>query len=242
MGEPNKFVFNGESSTDYGLYITVPGAFSAPQRALDVQRVPGRNGEIVIDKGYYENRVITYKTWLDVPNASNRGAWSRRLSAWLLSNPAKYCELYDSYDPDFCKLAHYSGGIDMDAADVPLLQQTLTFSCKPFQYLRAGLVQREIKSGVTLVNPCKFAAKPYLRITGSGDVSLTVGNSTWKFSSVDGYIEIDSERMSTYKDTQLLNSHKSGPTGYPQLSDRHTGISWSGAVSKVEIIPRWCTL
>lgn len=242
MAQPNQFVFGGESSLDCGLYITEPGVFGAPERSITEQNVPGRNGAILIDDGYYKPRPVKYKVWLDSPSADDRAAWCRRAAAWLLSKPGAYRELYDSYDPDYCKIAYYSGGLDMDAADAPILQQTLEFSCKPYQYLRSGLRLREVGNGETLVNPHRFAATPYIKITGSGDITLTVGNNSWMLSGVDGYIELDSECMSTYRGTQLLNDRKSG-AGYPALAVGHTGIRWSGGtVQKVEIIPRWCTL
>lgn len=242
MVQPNQFVFGGESSLDYGLYITESGVFGAPERSITEQNVPGRNGAILIDDGYYKPRAVKYKVWLDSPAASDRAALSRRVAAWLLSNPGEYRELYDSYDPDYCKIAYYSGGIDMDASDAPILQQTLAFSCKPYQYLRSSLRLRQLVNGETLVNPHRFPAAPYIKITGSGDITLSVGNNSWLLSGVDGYIELDSERMSTYKGTQLLNDHKSG-TGYPTLAVGHTGIRWSGGtVQKIEIMPRWCTL
>lgn len=242
MAQSNRFIFGGESSLDYGLYVLEPSTFGAPERAVTEQEVPGRNGVLLIDNGYYKNRAIKYKTWLDTPKAEDRGPWSRNLAAWLLSSPGEYRELYDSYDPDYCKLAYFKGGLDMSAADTPVLQQTIEFSCKPFQYLRSGLNLREVNSGDSLINPHKFPALPYIKITGSGDVTLSVGNSSWTFSGITDYIEIDSERMATYKGTLLQNQGKHGD-GYPQLDIGNTGISWSGGtVQKVEIIPRWRTL
>jgi len=241
MVQPNQFVFGGESSLDYGLYITEPGVFGAPERSITEQNVPGRNGAILIDDGYYKQRIAKYKVWMDVSHMDDRAVWCRRAAAWLLSQPGAYRKLYDSYDPDYCKLAYYSGGIDMDASDAPILQQALEFSCKPYQYLRSGLHLRQLSNGETLVNPHRFLAVPYIKITGNGTVTLGVGDNSWQFN-VDEYVEIDSERMSTYKGSQLQNSCKHG-AGYPMLGIGHTRITWSGgSVQKVEIIPRWCTL
>lgn len=241
MVQPNQFIFGGKSSLNYRLYITEPGVFSVAEPNITEQTVPGRNGTLAMFDGSYKNRSVQYKTWLDISQIDERSKWRYMVSTWLLSSPGVYRELCDSYERTYCKMAYYSGGLNMDASDTPVLQQTLTFSCKPFQYERAGLHLREIDNDVTFINSHLFPASPYIRITGSGTVTLGVGDNSWQFD-VDDYIEIDSERMSTYKGTELQNNHKHG-NGYPQLGVGRTHIMWSGGtVQKVELMPRWCTL
>lgn len=243
MALHNMFYFGGESSADYGITISAPAILAGAERAMTEQYIPGRSGALIIDNGYYKNVTVEYKnTWIKVPDMYSQAEYARLLKAWLLSQPGEYRELYDSYDGDYCRMGFYSGKIDIDAPARTVIQQDIKFSCKPYQYLRSSLRLRQLANGETLVNPHRFAAAPYIKITGSGDITLTVGNNSWLLSGVDGYIELDSERMNTYKGTQLLNDHKSG-AGYPALAVGHTGIRWSGGtVQKVEIIPRWCTL
>lgn len=235
------FCFGGKSSLDYGIKISSPSTLSGAEREITVQQVPGRNGALLIDSGYYNNLDISYDTWIKVPSLTERAAWARRLKGWLLSQPAAYRELYDSYDGNYCRMACYSGGLEITTPTNRVVQQTLTFTSKPFAYLRDGLRLREIKNKAILINPHQFPARPYIKITGSGDITLQVGNRSWKITGVDGYVELDCERMSTYKGTQALNDRKEGE-GYPILPTGSTGVSWGGDVSKLEIMPRWCTL
>mgnify|MGYP001851675199 FL=1 len=226
---------------DYGIKIDSPAAISGAERSITLQEVPGRNGALILDDGYYNNLDVSYDTWIKCPGIDDRAAWARRLKGWLLSKPGEYRVLYDSYDGNYCRFACYSGGLDISVSTRLVVQQTITFTAKPMSYLRSGLRLREISRGEIFVNPHRFEALPYIKITGNGDVDLHVGDKSWKIKDVDGYVEMDSERMSTYKGTQALNNHKEGD-GYPTLPTGHVSITWDGDITKVEMIPRWCTL
>lgn len=237
----NCFYFGGESSADYGIRIESPASISGAERSITLQEVPGRNGALILDDGYYKNLSVSYDTWIKCPGIDDRAAWARRLKGWLLSKPGEYRVLYDSYDGNYCRFACYSGGLDISVPTRSVVQQTITFTAKPMAYLRSGLRLRKIYRGETFINPHKFEALPYFKITGNGDVVLYVGEKSWTIRGVEEYVEIDSERMSTYKDTQALNDRKEG-TGYPTLPTGRVGITWTGDISKVEMMPRWCTL
>ena len=54
------FTFDGESSADYGVYITGEGVFNAPERAVEMVDIPGRNGSYALDQGRFSNIEVTY--------------------------------------------------------------------------------------------------------------------------------------------------------------------------------------
>ncbi|MED9991261.1 MAG: hypothetical protein U0J27_03010, partial [Phascolarctobacterium faecium] len=86
-----------------------------------------------------------------------------------------------------------------------------------------------------------FTATPYIKITGSGGITLYINNRAHTFKDVNEYIEIDGEIMNAYKGDLLQNS-KMVTTLFPKLAAGANNISWAGNVTKVEIIPRWCRL
>lgn len=55
-----------------------------------------------------------------------------------------------------------------------------------------------------------FPSSPYIKITGSGTVTLTINNASFTFSDIDEYIEIDSEAMNAYKGTVAKNNKNDG--------------------------------
>ncbi len=60
-------------------------------------------------------------------------------------------------------------------------------------------------------------------------------------SSIDKYIEINSEKMICFKDTALKNDTITGED-FPIFKPGITNIICNGPVNQIEIIPRWCCL
>ena len=60
----NWLTFNGISSADYGVYISGSGTFNAPARDESSVVVPGRNGELTIDNGRYNNISVEYPAFI----------------------------------------------------------------------------------------------------------------------------------------------------------------------------------
>ena len=56
----NSLTFGGVNSADYGIYITGEAVFNAPERAVEMVDVPGRNGAIALDQGRWENIEVQY--------------------------------------------------------------------------------------------------------------------------------------------------------------------------------------
>ena len=84
-----------------------------------------------------------------------------------------------------------------------------------------------------------------MKIYGSGDITLTIQsgskNATWSFTDIDTYIEVDSNLMNFYKGTEPQNDKVVG-TGFPQLYRGRNTISFTGDVSRIDLMPRWVTL
>ena len=99
----------------------------------------------------------------------------------------------------------------------------------------------ELPNSGIIVNPELFPSYPYIKITGSGNVTLSIGSSSFVLTAIGPSIEIDSEIMNVYRGATSLNS-KMTSSGFPVLLPGDNSISWTGTVTKVEIIPRWCTL
>ena len=52
--------FDGVNSLDYGIYITGEAAYNAPERAVEMVNIPGKNGALALDQGRFENIEVTY--------------------------------------------------------------------------------------------------------------------------------------------------------------------------------------
>ena len=63
----------------------------------------------------------------------------------------------------------------------------------------------------------------------------------WRFETLNGYTECDSELMNYYHDTTLKNDKVTGD-GFPTFEYGENHIEFSGGITSVEIIPRWVSL
>lgn len=234
----NYFYFDGGRSIDYGIRISKEATLSAPERDVEVFSVPGRSGELVIDKGRFGPQLVTYEAFFRCPDGE-RAAYARRIKSWLLGVTG-YRELADTYDRQYYRLARYSGALDIEAVGRRFGKLNLTFSCQPFRLRQDGRALRELPLESTVYNPEDWPSKPYFKLYGDGDIRLAVGGRVWQFSGVSGYIEVDSEIMETHKGLLSQNSKKTGDS-YPELAPGWNLVKATGA-SKIEMIPRWCTL
>ncbi len=233
------FKFNGIKSLDEQLLITGKNTYKGAARDLTFQSIPGRSGDLLIDNRRYKNVKITY----DVTALGDKREISdiaRRVKNWLLSEIG-YFRLYDTYDQKYFRIAAFQDEFDLEQELPEVGSSTIAFNCKPFRYSHEGQKSLVLSSAATIRNPERFPASPYIKITGSGDITLTVNENAFVFKDVSDYIEIDSEIMQAFKGTQSENAKMYTPT-FPTLTKGENTIAWSGSVSSVEIIPRWCCL
>ncbi len=240
------FTYNGQSSADFGLHIQSKNVFSAPEYDAEFTSIPGRSGDIINSNRRFANVKVTYTVFLARKNTAALAAVLRDIKGWLYSEPDRYHEITDSYDAEYFRYGVISGSLDIEEQMNKVGSFTVTFNCKPFKYSYAG--QQTVAadtSELTITNPTVFESKPYIKLYGSGAVTLNVssGNSTnsWTISSIDEYIEIDSELMNCFKGTVLKNDTVTGD-GFPALKSGVSTIACVGDVTRIEVIPRWCCL
>ena len=241
----NYFEYKGIRSSDMGLRIESKNVFSGPEYEVDFLSIPGRDGDLIAGSGRFPNVQVTYSVFIPAKSISELAAKITAVKAWLYSGLNSYHTLSDTYDTAFFRHAVFSGKLDIEDELNRIGIFTISFSCKPYRYDAAGTESITLATGDVLLNPYPFSSKPILRIEGSGKGVLTIqsegSNATWNFTAIDGYIEVDSEQMNFYKDTDPKNDTVSGE-GFPLLSPGENTVSFSGGITAVSVIPRWCCL
>ena len=237
------FTYNGRSSADFGLHIQSKNMFSAPEYDAEFTSVPGRSGDVLNSNRRFSNVKVTYTVFLARKNTAALAAVLRDIKGWLYSEPDRYHKISDSYDAEYFRYGVISGSLDIEEQMNKVGSFTVTFNCKPYKYSFAGqeMVSAD-DSTLTVTNPTAFESRPYIKLYGSGAVTLNAssGGSTnsWSISAVDEYIEIDSELMNCFKGTVLKNDTVTGD-GFPTLQSGTSTISCVGDVTRIEVIPRW---
>ena len=237
----NYLTFAGKNSKDFLLYISGPGVYNSPAVDMELQSVPGRNGDLIRDNARYgehryKNVDIKYDAFFFDALAPRTAA----VKSWLLS-PIGYQTLHDTYDPDFFRLAICKDAVEFETKRRNGASMTLTFHCQPQRWSVEGQRKLYLDAGTVLRNPYEFPAKPVIRVYGNSAGNLYVGDQVVKILKNDGYIDLNCETHNAYGASGFCNGYVK-TDDFPELTPGKNSISWSGGVTAVEITPRWWTL
>lgn len=231
----NSLTFNSINSLQYGVYISGTGVFNSPARDREMIEVPGRNGDIIIDHGRFKNIEVTYPAFIVKNFKANLTAWANKLL-----EPLNYVRLSDTYHPDEFRLAVLSQGMVVDPVRwLAAGSFDLVFNCRPERFLTSGETVTTFTAGGSISNPTDMPAKPLIRVTGAG--TITVNGTAIEIASHSlSYIDIDCDLQEAFCGSTNANQYISS-TSFPTLDSGQNSVALSG-VSKVEITPRWWRL
>lgn len=226
--------FAGRSSEDFKAHISGSGTFVSPTRDVESIAVPGRNGDLHIDRGRYNNTNITYPAFITEDFEKNYSA----LKAFLLSQIG-YKILADSYHPDHYRRARFTGNITPRMTTLNRAGDfELSFDCDPRMFLKSGDNPIRINTSGEIFNRTMFPSKPLIRAYGTG--TLTIGDVSIVITSANVYTDIDCELQEAYKGNVSCNSNITLEDGaFPELAPDINQITYSGII---DIIPKWWTV
>ena len=99
----------GNTSTDaFGVGVSGYQVYNAPSRDIEAYHIPGRNGDVLADKGCYNNRPIVYNCFLAHTFKDDFDDFRD----WLTDHMDRYYWLDDSYHPEHLYLARVVGPLD----------------------------------------------------------------------------------------------------------------------------------
>lgn len=227
----NSLIFGGVNSADYGIYITGAGAFNAPERAVEMVSIPGRNGAIAIDQGRYENIEVTYPAGVfgdDKTDFRTRFADFRN----AMKSQIGYQRLTDTYNPNEYRMAMFIEAIEIDPrAQTKAGEFNIVFNCKPQRWLTSGETATTVANNGTLTNPTLYDSSPLLQVKGYG----TIGFNGYTIDMNDPFrgdvVVIPPEIMMADPDLHIVNETRTGSlSGVANAGDTitigKTTISW----------------
>ena len=261
--------FDGVNSLDYDIYITGEAVYNAPERAIEMISIPGKNGALALDQGRFENIEVTYHAGCF---ADSQEEFARKVMEFrnALASRFVYKRLTDEYHADEYRMALYKSGLELSPVRYSTASEfDITFDCKPQRFLIDGddpysfviswegltdendaQLQTEagedIMGGVGLsnniVNPTLFESKPLLKITGSGNVGI--GNQIISVMDISDRttIYIDCETMEIYTMSGGIVSGASSHVSFNGNDFPVIPVGTSGVTyttKNIEIIPRW---
>lgn len=174
MAVANTFKFADISSDAYGIVLEGSGDYSAPKRVVETVSIPGRNGDLLLDQGHWENITVTYKAVVSATTQSEFNIAVSNIRNAILSKRG-YQRLMDSYHPQEYRMAMYESGFDDEPEFIGKSAIfDIVFNCKPQRFLVSGETAQDVASGNELHNLTSFDASPLIAVEGYG--TLTLGN------------------------------------------------------------------
>lgn len=230
-------IFGDVDTRSYKVGIYGDKLAGAPERDKEFVSIPGRNGDLTIDNGRFNNITVAYKAYIiDKYNSNIRGLRN------ALLNKSGYQRLEDTVNPDEFRLGQ---AIPFEVDEVGVLRAgefTMQFNCKPQRFLKEGEYSIEFTSAGSIFNQYDTVALPLIRAYGTG--TFTIGSVTVQITTANDYTDIDCDLQEAYKDTLATNCNANivlSNGKFPSLNPGNNNISMTG-ITKLEIIPRWWIL
>lgn len=238
--KPGEFIVDGWSSITSGIFIQDRPDIQAPRRRVEFQDAYGRSGSLPFDEGAYDNTESTYSLLI----ASNNRHVARELLYSKLDG-GSYHKIQNYYDPDKYYYAMLNGGItftnkewmgEYQIAEVPL-------TIKPYKHIVSSPILN-LTNNQVVQNTRVLESLPRIKLTGTGDCTITIGGRPFVIKNIQGHIWIDSEIEMAYQESAGVitnQNNKIYTKEYPYLAKGNNKITWTGTFT-VQFEPRWRAL
>lgn len=228
----HNLVIDGKNLADFDVWVSGHGTLNMPTPDVETVSIPGRNGDLTMDNGRYQNIPVSYQCFIRHGFLPNLTA----VKDYMLLNRG-YRRIEDGYHPDHYRIGRYLGGAEVVGSQ--MLQQgyfTLDFDCKPERWLKSGEVAQQVGTGAVLRNPTGMPARPLIKATGNG--TITIGSYSIVIANNTGAdIYIDCDLMDAYSGSNNRNDRIT-TSAFPILGAGDNTITITG-LTNVEITPRW---
>ncbi len=221
------FIFNNINSQDIGIIVNKLPPISKPERSYEEINVPGRNGTLYIDNKCYKS--FPYEITCTLMQDSN----IRNISQWLNGSG----KLIISTETDKSYNVIIKNQIDFEQTYRVCNEFVVIFDVEPIAH---SIKEKELiftKETQFIIKESTYMIKPYIKVNGSGIITLTLNNKSIVLKDIQEYIELDCELEEAYKNNLNCNS-KVECEDFPVLIPGINNISWTGNVSNIQMMYR----
>jgi len=243
MGMNTLTVGGVDLTATYGVYVDSSMSFDKPKKNVETVSIPGRNGDLVIDYGTFQNIVVTYPCYI-------RGNFDTNFNALMkkLATMSGYQQITCSNDS-----THFREGI-------PIIQQSptvkrintdgyfdLAFNCKPQRFLSgqtsvnipsassaSGALDKDNTNGLTLapsISVKGYGTIHFQTVINAGSLIINAVTITVASNSLPVDIIINCEKMECYSGilpfiTSRNNLVSFSPNTFPSVPTGATASIW----------------
>ena len=220
MLKEGEIVFNGCSSLDMNLRLTEYPVIPQLNEEYEEVKIDGRSGTLYINKGTYENRVITCNFTL---TSTNYNLDFDRVDEWLHDIEDDRFFI-DRTDRCFRVVKIIQGDTQKEFRSLGSFPVTFIFEpfrCDP---------EETITTELSINNVGHFSIYPKIEIKATGDVSIITNGVIFQIKNTKGKTIIDSELM-VCVDSDGIALKNYG--NYPEFIKGKNVISTSGTITSI---------
>lgn len=245
------FQWNGIKCTDYGMHVLTQPSIVRPSEKTSSEEIPGRSGTLTLLEGddIYDDISMYCICIIDDCYESVDGENVSRIAkinGWLRgSGKIVFANRQEGY-----YIGRISNQISFEqiVKGNPHRSFSVQFQCEPFFYLNSGLDAISAgESPILITNKGNIPSAPLIRLTGSSEGAIMIGDQTMLINSFEGidYILLDCEAKIAYKGTRsdpsdpliLLGTRVTGE--WLTIPTDASYVTLTGGITSAEIIPRW---
>lgn len=251
LSEIDWFEWNGVKCTEYGMHaLSLPSAIR-PSERISTTSIPGRSGSLTVLEGddIFDDVSLSCTCVIDQPYDTVDGTSVSRIakiSGWLRGlGTVRFPNRPEGYYK-----ARVANQISFDqiVRGDPHRSFSVQFSCTPYFYLTSGDEEQTFTTtGQTITNEGNVPSQPLIKLTGTGEGAIMIGDQTMTISSFDdiNYIMLDceakvayqGERDSTSDPLKLLGTRVSGD--WIKIPTGTSYVTLTGKITAAVITPRW---
>lgn len=231
------FYLDGINAESVGIHLQRPIAFSQAVPVAKSYNVPGRNGNLIVETGSYENRTGKADCFCLQENVERAISAAGR----FLTGKKGYRRLETSDDPYHFWMARVTNSPEIEQRMRTLAPFQVSFDCKPQRFVKSGENAIVFQQSGTIFNQYGQIALPFITLYGQGAGRLVIGDCIVDINVLDGTLYLDSDAQNAYNNSGNQNMNINAPV-FPVLDDGEIQIAFSGGIERIEIIPGWWEL
>lgn len=232
------FLFKGISCKDYGIKMLSFPSRTSPAVFGTSTDVSGRDGDLWTSDNTRKTYELSVRCSVRQSKLAAAINWLQGSGEFVFSSALT--------EAIRCRISDTTGFQRVTNDRDPLYTFEVKFTCQPFVYIRPAADDIVITaSNTAVINPYTAASAPVIKIAGSGDFDVMIGQQIVSLTGVTGGgIILNTELLDafTYDGAELANEHMTGD--FFVLYPGTQYVAWSPAanVSSITITPNWRNL
>lgn len=229
-----KLIFNNICSEELGIIVVEGPPEVLAQEEYEEIIIEGRNGTLIENKGTFPNVEKSFiLTTIDLDQDID--LMIEKIKMWLFN--IKDNKILYAIPNRYNIVKKVIIEEDIKTTFEEYGDFKIKFLCEPFYY---DLLEKNItitEKGTKFYNKGDFNSNPKIVIYGTGDLQLTINNTTVQINNVDERVLLDSKLfLCLDKDNNNKSIDMIG--NFPTLDIGENTITWVGNITKLDISPR----